>query len=141
ALDATQSAAKVGLASAFYQQGKTSAALVIVEDLAKSPTPPPRALLLHARLALKAGEPRLAAQQYAAARDRDPNLMDAALETELAPYLPKRPTPTLPNTVTSAEEEEDISAFSDSDEPDEDEDREALPAGDLPGETAADEPE
>lgn len=141
ALDATQTAAKVGLASAFYQQGKTSAALVIVEDLAKSSNPPPRALLLHARLALKAGEPRLAAQQYAAARERDPNLIDAALETELAPYLPKRPSPTLPNTVTSAEEEEDVAAFSDGDEPDDDEDREALPVGDLPGETAADEPE
>src|SRR5687767_15792570 len=42
--------AKVGLATAFYRQGKNSAALVIVEELVKNPDPPARAHLLYARL-------------------------------------------------------------------------------------------
>ncbi len=41
---------KLGLARAFHQQGKHSHALVIVEDLTKSPSAPARAFLLHARL-------------------------------------------------------------------------------------------
>src|SRR5262245_15148946 len=48
--------AKVGLAEAFFQQGKYSAALVVVEDMTKVAKPAPRALVLHARLALNAGE-------------------------------------------------------------------------------------
>ena len=71
AVDPASLPAKLGLAAAFFQQGKHSAALVIVEDLVKGPTPSPRSLLLHARLALHAGEPRLAAQQYARAREAD----------------------------------------------------------------------
>ncbi len=47
---------KLGLAGALYQQGKTNPALVITEGLVKSPEPPARALLLHARLLLQAGE-------------------------------------------------------------------------------------
>jgi transitional endoplasmic reticulum ATPase len=140
ALEPTNAGAKVGLASAFYQQGKTSAALVVIEDLAKGSNMPPRALLLHARLALKAGEPRLAAQQYASARDRDPNLMDAALETELAAYLPKRPTPTLPKSAPGSPAEEDISPFADDDSGESNqESREALPTGDLPSEAPMEE--
>src|SRR6185369_16898738 len=44
---------KLGLATAFFQQGKNSAALVIVETLVKQTEPSPRALLLHARLAFQ----------------------------------------------------------------------------------------
>src|SRR5829696_4315716 len=64
AIDPVNTPAKLGLAAAFFQQGKHGAALVIVEDLVKGPAPTPRSLLLHARLALHAGERRLAAQQY-----------------------------------------------------------------------------
>lgn len=88
--------ARVGLATAFFQQGKQGAALVLVEDMDRLPAPPPASLLLHARLALQAGEPRLAAQHYARAREADPALADAALEAELASFLPKRPAPALP---------------------------------------------
>src|SRR5271169_2995910 len=45
---------KVALATAFYQQGKNSHALVIVEDLLKSPNPSGRALVLHAKLLMRA---------------------------------------------------------------------------------------
>src|SRR5262245_4720081 len=43
---------KVGLGHAFYQQDKYSQALVVIEDLLKSPDAPGSAYLLHARLLL-----------------------------------------------------------------------------------------
>ena len=141
--------AKLGLAATFFQQGKHSAALVIVEDLVKGPAPAPRSLLLHARLALHAGESRLAAQQYLRARDADPSLVDTALEAELAPHLPKRPAPQLPkNPMSSASAGADdtpsfLSEGADdgSNEGRDDNEPQALPAGDLPADASADEPE
>lgn len=142
--------AKLGLAAAFFQQGKHSAALVIVEDLVKGSSPAPRSLLLHARLALHAGEARLAAQQYVRARDADASLSDSSLETELAAHLPKRPVPQLPkNAAQSASSGmEDIPSFfspeasnEGADEGDNGNAREPLPAGDLPADPQAEEPE
>jgi len=146
ALDPASAGAKLGLSAAFFQQGKHSAALVIVEDLVKGPQPSARALLLHARLALHAGEPRLAAQQFARARDTDPALHDAALAAELADFLPKRPSPALPKNSppnpaasTSAEQ---TPPFGEPAEFDDIGDSERLPAGDLPpGELTPEEPE
>jgi AAA+ superfamily predicted ATPase len=128
ALDPASAAAKLGLATAFFQQGKQSAALVIVEDLGKQPAPAPRVFLLHARLSLQAGEARLAAQYYLRAHEIDPKLADLALEAELAPHLPKRPAPTPPKAAPAPEPE----GFSFGSEPAEEETRERLPAGDLP---------
>jgi SpoVK/Ycf46/Vps4 family AAA+-type ATPase len=88
-LDPKNLPARTGLATAFHQQGKHSEAMVLVESLVAEPAPPPAALLLHARLAMRAGEPRLAARQYLAARNADPTLADAALEQELGNYLPQ----------------------------------------------------
>ncbi len=146
ALEPTSTGAKLGLAAAFFQQGKHGAALVIVEDLVKGPQPAGRALLLHARLALHAGEPRLAAQQFARARETDPTLNDTALEAELADYLPKRPTPALPKApapTTSVSSEEETPSFGEAtdDEGLGGDGREALPAGDLPADITAEEPE
>jgi transitional endoplasmic reticulum ATPase len=125
--------AKLGLVSAFFQQGKASAALVIVESLIKDPNAPPRALLLHARLAIQAGEPRLAAQQYQKAIAADPLLADGALEQDLIGYLPKRapsaPAPQPPALSSASEESDTEYPFGDGP------DREALPTGDLPAET------
>jgi transitional endoplasmic reticulum ATPase len=139
-LDGTNTSARLGLASAFFQQGKHSAALVIVEDLVKAPAPSTRALLLHARLALSAGEPRLAAQQYQKARLADPLLVDANLEQELGAHLPRRspptPPPPSPSPPPSASDERDANSFLHEDEDDAEHDassgRERLPAGDLP---------
>lgn len=136
ALDARNIAAKLGLAAAFFQQGKHGAAHVIVEDMVKAAEPAPRALLLHAHLALHAGEPRLAAQQYARARAADASLADTTLEAELAAHLPKRPAPQLPKTPTprAAPEATEPPAFT-ADAAADDSDsapRERLPAGDLP---------
>src|SRR5713226_792427 len=70
---------KLGLAQAFYQQGKASQALVVVEDLVKQRDTPPRAYLLYARLLLGAGDVQRAASQYREALDLDPSLADADL--------------------------------------------------------------
>lgn len=135
ALEPKSLPAKLGLVSAFFQQGKSSAALVIVETLVKEPNAPARALILHARLALQAGEPRLAAQQYQKAVQADPSLIDGGLEQDLLGYLPKRPQPA-PAREPKAASEEAISfnpqesgdeAFSEAAA-----NPQAIPAGDLP---------
>jgi transitional endoplasmic reticulum ATPase len=150
ALEPTSLPAKLGLAAAFFQQGKHSPALVIVEDLVKVGSPSPRALLLHARLALHAGEPRLAAQQYTRAREADAALANPELEAELAAFLPKKPAPQLPKTpAPSAPAASDESPlFFNPEEPDDEatasnevEDSMRLPAGDLPVDPQPSEPE
>lgn len=74
---------KVGLGHAFYQQGKFSQALVLVEDLLKRPDTPARAYLLHARLLLQAGEAERAVRQYQEAVNLDPGSADADLAGRL----------------------------------------------------------
>ncbi len=143
ALDPSSAPARLGLATAFFQQGKHSAALVIVEDMVKLPTAPARAHLLHARLALHAGEARLAARHYLKARELDHLLVDIGLEAELAPFLPARPAPPPPPppgaSFGAPSDSHDPFAPSHSDfgAPSESQ-RERLPAGDLPGESSSD---
>ena len=60
ARDAGNVKLKLGLANAFYQQEKNSAALVIVEELIKTPAAPARAYILYAKLLVRAGERRRA---------------------------------------------------------------------------------
>lgn len=74
---------KLGLAEVFFRQSKYSQALVVVEDLLKSPSPAAAAVLLHARLLLQAGEARQAVHQYRAAVDEDPEVADLGLAAEL----------------------------------------------------------
>ena len=74
---------KLGLAGALYQQGKTNPALVITEDLVKSPEAPARALLLHARLLLQAGELAQARLQYRRAVEFDLSVADPDLAERL----------------------------------------------------------
>ncbi|HEV2125302.1 MAG TPA: tetratricopeptide repeat protein, partial [Chloroflexota bacterium] len=61
-LSPTDQHLKIGLASAFYQQGKNSEALVVLEDLAKTVEMTARGYLLYARLLLRAGETVRASQ-------------------------------------------------------------------------------
>ena len=76
-------ALKLGLAQAFYRQGKDSHALVIVEDLLKAPQPPARAVMLHARLLLRAGEVKQAVEAYRRGVELDPSAADRDLATLL----------------------------------------------------------
>lgn len=72
ALSADDALLKLGLARAFHADGKTSHALVVLEDLAKSPDAPGRAFVLHARLLAGIGEVQQAVEQYklGVAKDR-----------------------------------------------------------------------
>ena len=74
---------KLGLASAFYQQGKDSHALVLVEDLATHSKSPARAHLLHARLLYRAGDIQQAVRVYHDAIQADPAVADAELSVRL----------------------------------------------------------
>jgi SpoVK/Ycf46/Vps4 family AAA+-type ATPase len=74
---------KVGLARAFAQQGKDSHAMVVVEELVKSPNTPAAAFLLHSRLLLRCGDVGFAVTEYKAAVDADESLRDRDLEETL----------------------------------------------------------
>jgi transitional endoplasmic reticulum ATPase len=74
---------KAALATAFYQQGKNGPALVIVEDLLKGSDPAPRALLLHAKLLVRAGDVERAVRQYKRAVESDPAVADVAFAQQL----------------------------------------------------------
>lgn len=86
AMDPVNEKLQVGLANTFYQLGKYSHALVIVEDLVKKAQPPARALLLHARLLLNDGYPDKARQRYREALSFDPSLADPSLAERLSDH-------------------------------------------------------
>jgi transitional endoplasmic reticulum ATPase len=74
---------KIGLAKVYYQAGKNSHALVIVEDYLKRPETPAAAYLLQARLMIRAGHIERGVQAYKEAIDLDPALEDPILEEQL----------------------------------------------------------
>ncbi len=74
---------KSGLALAFAQQGKATLALVILEDLAKNPDAPGRALVAFARLLFGAGDVREAVKQYHRGIEADPSASDRELADRL----------------------------------------------------------
>ncbi|BAZ13201.1 cell division control protein CDC48 homolog [Calothrix sp. NIES-4071] len=67
---------KLGLATVFFQQGKYSPSLVVIEDLLKSADCPAGAYLLHARLLLNAGAIQQAVSQYRYATAIDESIAD-----------------------------------------------------------------
>ncbi len=76
-------ALKLGLATAFYQEGKNTHALVLVEDLLKAAEPPTRVRLLHTRLLFRAGDIPGAVSAYKRAVAADPSLADPELAGRL----------------------------------------------------------
>jgi transitional endoplasmic reticulum ATPase len=84
---------KIGLATAFCEQQKTSLGLVIVEEFTAKPAPPARAWLLYAKLLKQAGQARQAKDAYEKAVLTDPGLKDVFLESELNLSLQKGETP------------------------------------------------
>ena len=74
---------KLGLATAFHRQAKQSAALVIVEDLLKQPSPPGTVHLLFCRLMLHAHDIERAVYHYKRAVEADGSLADAAIAGQL----------------------------------------------------------
>jgi transitional endoplasmic reticulum ATPase len=74
---------KLGLARAFFQQGKQSHALVILEDLVKDPKAPARAFLLHAKILAGIGEIQQAVIEYKRAVELDHSLADTEFAVRL----------------------------------------------------------
>ena len=74
---------KTGLANTYFQAGKDSHALAIVESLVKIRDTPPAAHLLHARLLLRQGEVEFAISEYRCAIEEDGTLRDADFEGRL----------------------------------------------------------
>jgi ATP-dependent 26S proteasome regulatory subunit len=76
-------ALKLGLARAFFQQQKDSAALVVLEELAKRSDAPGAAHVLFARLLLRRGEVSQAVAQYKLGIEHEPQAADADLAEQL----------------------------------------------------------
>ena len=82
-------ALKFGLARAFHAGGKSSHALVVLEDLVKAPDAPARAFVLHARILAGIGEVEQAVRQYRRGVEKDL----AAADLEFAQRLGIRALP------------------------------------------------
>ena len=67
---------KLGLARAFFQQGKASHALVIIEDLTKGSDASAHAHVLHAKLLAGTGDIEKAVRQYRRGIEKDPTAAD-----------------------------------------------------------------
>ncbi len=78
----------LGLARTFLQQGKSSAALVVLEDLVKRPGAGAKAYLLLARIHCRAGDKPRARAAYDRAVADNPGLADQELADEIG-YLPE----------------------------------------------------
>jgi transitional endoplasmic reticulum ATPase len=74
---------QLGLARAYYQEEKDSAALVIVENLVARGEISATILTLHARLLMRSGDLHTAAQQFRKAVAQDPSLQDSELVDRL----------------------------------------------------------
>lgn len=74
---------QLGLARAFYQQGKNTQAMVVIENLLKSSLAPACAYLLYARLLLHTGDAQQAVNYYRKAVELDPDVNDSILADRL----------------------------------------------------------
>ncbi|MBP8256432.1 MAG: AAA family ATPase [Opitutaceae bacterium] len=121
--------ARLGLASTFYQQGKHGAAMVIVEALTKPDHAPVKALLLHARLALRGGEQRLAAELYRRAVNADAESTDDELARNFARVFPNESPRSRGSEFGTSSQDPRADGESEGDG----EGRERLPVGGLAG--------
>ena len=74
---------KTGLGQVFYEQGKISPGLVIIEEITQTGTPPALAWIIYAKLLLKSGDPHGAKDAYEKAIILDSNLRDSFLESDI----------------------------------------------------------
>lgn len=74
---------KIGLANSFYHQKKTSAGLVLLEDIIDNKNISPQAFLVYAKLLYDAGQYEQAREAYHTAVIRDHNLTDDDFEARL----------------------------------------------------------
>jgi transitional endoplasmic reticulum ATPase len=74
---------KLGLARAYYQQGKDSAGVAIIEGILRDGTSNSTILALHSRLLMRLGQSDLAIEQFRLATANDPEFDALELATEL----------------------------------------------------------
>ncbi|MEZ4953898.1 MAG: AAA family ATPase [Saprospiraceae bacterium] len=74
---------KTGLAATFYEQGKTSLGLVILEEILQNGTPPAQAWFVYAKLLLKTDDGPGAKDAYEKAIILDGSLRDSFLESDI----------------------------------------------------------
>jgi AAA+ superfamily predicted ATPase len=74
---------KMGLASAFDRQDKVTFGLLLLEELVKQPSAPPRAFIQLARLLLKSGQVADAVVHYKRGLELNPRAADPALAEQL----------------------------------------------------------
>ncbi|MBI3987466.1 MAG: AAA family ATPase [Lentisphaerae bacterium] len=100
----------LGLAKAFFHQGKHSEALVVLEDLQARPDLPAEAQLIHARVLNARGEKTSALDHYRRAVALDADLADALLLEQLGPKSPidAGTAPWPANENTSPQRREDV---------------------------------
>jgi SpoVK/Ycf46/Vps4 family AAA+-type ATPase len=106
-------ALKLGLARAFFAEGKHSHALVIVEDLVRNPEAPARALVLHARLLAGVGEVPQAVEQYKRGVARDRSAADPEFAARLGIRIAPEPEAAPPDFPDAAEDDDDTDELSD----------------------------
>lgn len=92
---------KLGLARAYHQQGKHSAALVIVEDLIKDDETP-GAYILYARLLAQRGEIERAVRVYKQGIELDATVADGELASKLGIGMDERESDVMEGKVRSA---------------------------------------
>ena len=100
---------KFGLARSFHADGKTSHALVVLEDLVKSPQAPPRAFVFYARLLAGAGEVEQAVEQYKRGVEKDPSAADPDFANRFGIRLAPEPEDDAPPSFSGPGEEDEIS--------------------------------
>lgn len=110
ALAPNQAVLKFGLARAFHADGKSSHALVVLEDLVKSPESPGRAFVLHAKILAGIGEIQQAVEQYKTGVAKDRSAADPDFANRLGIRIAPEPEPkAAPTTFTPAADEEEVS--------------------------------
>jgi AAA+ superfamily predicted ATPase len=108
---------KLGLARAFFQQGKGSHALVIVEDLAKQSNASGRVHVLHAKLLAAAGDIANAVRQYKRGVEKDSTAADAEFAGRLGIGADERESETVDGKVRATWSDDEPPASGDVERP------------------------
>ena len=108
---------KLGLARAFFQQGKGSHALVIVEDMAKLSDASGRVHVLHAKLLAAAGDVAQAVRQYRRGVEKDNAAADPEFAARLGIDADERESDTVDGKVRAAWSDDEAAATAEVERP------------------------
>jgi SpoVK/Ycf46/Vps4 family AAA+-type ATPase len=97
---------KFGLARAFHADGKGSHALVVLEDLVKSPEAPAKAFVLHARILAGIGEVEQAVEQYRRGVAKDRSAADLEFAQRLGIRALPEEEPAAPAFIPGGDDDE-----------------------------------